>query len=56
MLVASNTSPISNLAIVDRLHLLRAQFSEVWIPAAVETEIGRLADPAALGATKTAVL
>jgi predicted nucleic acid-binding protein len=42
MLVASNTSPICNLAIVGRLQLLRSQFGEIWIPAAVKCELDRL--------------
>ena len=39
MLVASNTSPISNLAIIGRLSLLRSQFREIWIPVAVQSEL-----------------
>lgn len=42
MLVVSNTSPISNLAIVGRLDLLRSQFREIWIPIAVRSELDRL--------------
>jgi predicted nucleic acid-binding protein len=42
MLVASNTSPISNLAIIGRLNLLRSQFHEIWIPGAVQSELDRL--------------
>lgn len=42
MLVASNTSPVCNLAIVGRLHLLRIQFAEVLIPIAVKNELERL--------------
>lgn len=42
MLVASNTSPICNLAIVGRLQLLRSQFGEIWIPPAVKCELDRL--------------
>jgi hypothetical protein len=48
MLVASNTSPISNLAIIGRLDLLRSQFREIWIPDAVQSELDRLSHPAAL--------
>jgi predicted nucleic acid-binding protein len=48
MLVASNTSPISNLAIIGRLNLLRSQFREIWIPGAVRSELDRLSQPAAL--------
>jgi predicted nucleic acid-binding protein len=47
--VASNTSPISNLAIIGRLSLLRRQFGEIWIPVAVQSELGHLSHPAALG-------
>ena len=42
MLVASDTSPLSNLAIVGRLQLLRSQFGEIWIPATVKCELDRL--------------
>lgn len=48
MLVASDTSPISNLAIIGRLSLLRSQFREIWIPGAVQTELDQLSNPAAL--------
>ena len=48
MLVASNTSPISNLAIIGRLNLLRSQFGVIWIPGAVQSELDRLGHPAAL--------
>ena len=48
MLVASNTSPISNLAIIGWLSLLRSQFGEIWIPDAVRTELHQLRDPSAL--------
>lgn len=44
MLVVSNTSPIMNLAIVDLLSLLRQQFSEVIVPAAVIEELRLDAD------------
>jgi uncharacterized protein len=39
MLVVSNTSPIMNLAAVDMLDLLRLQFGEVLVPAAVIDEL-----------------
>lgn len=39
MPVVSNTSPILNLAIVDRLVLLRQQFGEVLIPNGVLDEL-----------------
>jgi predicted nucleic acid-binding protein len=48
MRVVSDTSPISNLAIIDRLHLLRRQFQELWIPDAVEAELRNLPDSSAL--------
>ena len=47
MPAVSNTSPISNLAWIGRLNLLREQFQEVWIPKAVETELQNLPDAAA---------
>jgi predicted nucleic acid-binding protein len=48
MLVVSNTSPISNLAIVGRLNLLRSQFREIRVPIAVQSELDRVSDAAAL--------
>jgi predicted nucleic acid-binding protein len=48
MLVVSNTSPISNLAIVGRLNLLRSQFREIRIPIAVQSELERVSHAAAL--------
>jgi len=39
MPTVSNTSPISNLAIIGHLDLLRIRFSEVWIPQAVAEEM-----------------
>ncbi len=39
MPVVSNTSPILNLAIVDRLSLLHQQFGEILIPNAVFDEL-----------------
>ena len=38
----SDTSPISNLALIDRLDLLRIQFERVWIPDAVKSELERV--------------
>lgn len=49
MLVASDTSPISNLAVIARLDLLRLQFQQIWIPRAVETELRDVTHPSALG-------
>lgn len=39
MRAVSNTSPISNLAVIEHLDLLPEQFSEVRIPGAVENEL-----------------
>ncbi len=39
MPVVSNTSPVLNLAIIGYLHLLRQQFSQVWLPEAVKLEL-----------------
>jgi predicted nucleic acid-binding protein len=51
MLAVSNTSPISNLACIGRLDLLRAQFGEIWIPRAVEAELAAVPD----GAVRTTI-
>lgn len=42
MLVVSDTSPLSNLAIIGRLALLREQFAEVWMPPAIARELAAL--------------
>jgi predicted nucleic acid-binding protein len=47
MLVVSDTSTLSNLAIIGRLELLRQQFSEVLMPPAVAAELAALRDPPA---------
>jgi predicted nucleic acid-binding protein len=52
MLVVSDTSPISSLAIIGRLSLLQKQFQEVWISVAVETELSRLSNPKALASVE----
>lgn len=39
MPVVSNTSPILNLAIIECLDLLRQQFTKVYIPSVVQTEL-----------------
>ena len=36
MTVVSNTSPVSNLAMIGRLWLLRSQFDHVLIPKTVD--------------------
>jgi len=55
MRAVSNTSPLSSLAAIRRLSLLRSQFSEVWIPAAVLEELNAHPDPAALAAIQAAL-
>jgi predicted nucleic acid-binding protein len=55
MLVVSNTSPISNLALIGRLDLLRCQMGEVWIPSAVRLEILDLPDTHARAAIQLAI-
>ncbi len=55
MLAVSNTSPISNLASIGQLHLLKLQFSTLWIPVAVAEELAAHPDPAALIAIQTAL-
>lgn len=44
MVVVSDTSPISNLIIVGRLHLLKDLFGEVIIPEKVRQEVLRLSE------------
>jgi hypothetical protein len=55
MRAVSNTSPLSNLASIGRLHLLRSQFTEVLIPQAVVRELSAHPDPQALGLIQTAM-
>ena len=55
MLVVSDTSPLSNLAIIGRLALLRQQFAEVWMPSAVARELAALGDSPAKVAILEAV-
>jgi predicted nucleic acid-binding protein len=55
MLVVSNTSPLSNLAIIDRLDLLREQLGSVTIPPGVRTELSRNPHPAAISALEKAL-
>jgi len=42
LLVVSNTSPISNLAVIDQLELLKARYGRILIPKAVSEELSRL--------------
>jgi predicted nucleic acid-binding protein len=56
MLAVSNTSPISNLAVIGRLGLLKSQFSVLWIPAAVAEELTHHPDPTAREAIQAAII
>ena len=47
MRVVSDTSPISNLAIIGRLDLLKRRYDLVRIPPAVAAELSALSHPAA---------
>ena len=47
MLAVSDTSPISAIAILGRLSLLKQQFGNVLIPEGVHRELERLTDPVA---------
>lgn len=55
MPVVSNTSPLSNLAIINRLDLVREQLGAITIPLAVQTELGRLPDATARARLRSAV-
>ena len=55
MLAVSNTSPLSNLASIDRLDLLKSQFSEVRIPSAVADELAAHPNPTALALLHSAL-
>jgi len=55
MLAVSNTSPISNLASIGRLELLKSQFSEPWIPDAVAEELAAHPDPVARAMIQNAI-
>lgn len=54
MTVVSNTSPVSNLAMIGRLWLLRSQFDHVLIPKTVDQELAQLADAGASEAIRAA--
>jgi predicted nucleic acid-binding protein len=55
MLAVSNTSPISNLAWIDRLELLQTQFSQLRIPPAVASELKNHPDQTASAAIENAL-
>jgi len=44
VIVVCNTSPISNLAVIGRLDLLRSLYGEIFIPKAVAMEVSKIAD------------
>jgi len=56
MRVVSNTSPLSNLAVVGRLDLLRQRYGSVTIPLVVAQELGRLSHPDGQAALVAAIL
>jgi len=55
MLVVSDTSPLSNLAIIGRLDLLKEQFDVVRMPGGVARELSALPNSAALVALDNAL-
>ena len=55
MVAVSDTSPISNLALIERLSLLTSQFREVCIPEAVQAELARMPNPKAKSAIEQAL-
>src|SRR5690242_14059391 len=55
MRAVSDTSPISALAYIGHLSLLKSQFSEVWIPTGVSNELKLHPDPAAAMSIQTAL-
>jgi uncharacterized protein len=55
MLAVSNTSPISNLASISRVELLRSQFSAIWVPGAVAEELPAHPDPPAKNLIQRAI-
>lgn len=55
MLAVSNTSPISNLAYINRLDLLHSQFAELWMPPSVVAELQAHPNQAARYAIEVAI-
>jgi len=55
MLAVSNTSPVSNLASIGRLELLKSQFPDLWIPRGVAEELASHPDTLAQTAIQTAL-
>ena len=54
MRVVSDTSPISNLAIIGRLELLKRRYGVVHLPSAVAQELSALSHPGAQSAIASA--
>ena len=55
MRVVSDTSPVSNLAIVGRLEFLRRLHGQITIPPTVPTELSRLRHDAGRAAVEKAL-
>ena len=55
MRVVSNTSPLSNLAIIGRLDLLKQRYGTVRLPPAVAHELSVLSHPVALANLNAAI-
>jgi predicted nucleic acid-binding protein len=55
MVVVSNTSPISNLAIIGRLDFLQRRYGIVRIPSAVADELDALGHPTGAQRVRTAL-
>lgn len=55
MRAVSKTSPLSNLAYLDRLELLKLQVDESWIPTAVKEELQTHPYPMARGAIEKVI-
>lgn len=55
MRVVSDTSPISNLAIIGRLALLRQFYGKVFVAPAVAAELAQLRDPDGSAAVRAAI-
>ena len=54
MRVVSNTSPLCNLAVIGRLHLLHERYAEITVPLEVWSELSRLGNSRALAEIKSA--
>jgi predicted nucleic acid-binding protein len=55
MLAVSNTSPISNLASIGHLDLLRSQFGDIRIPGAVAAELSAHPNPSVSASIQAAI-